>query len=94
MTMLMLCCFENQPEIFFDVLRRIENSIGKLETDRLLEMTTVNGQSAFSFASSVSTEISQALLKRGIKLNTIGLNFDTPSFKFKHLVPELIKARV
>lgn len=92
--MLMLCCFENQPDIFVEVLRRIEDLIGKEQTDRFLEMTTIDGQSVFSLASQRSKIISKALLERGIKLNTIGLNFDTPAFDFKEFVPELIKARV
>ena len=36
-TMLMQCFLENRHGIFVDVLRRIEDSIGKAQTDRFLE---------------------------------------------------------
>ena len=93
-TIFFKCAFENNEDLFLYLAEKMDKEVGKEKTDRLLEMPDCTGKGPIYYASYKSEKITKLLLERGIQLNTIGLEFQTPSFKYKSLVPELLKAKI
>ena len=62
------------------------------DVDSILEIPSIDGTTCFSYASGFSEKISKTIIERGVKINNIRANMETPEFNFPSLaVPMMIR---
>ena len=79
-------------ELFFYCIH--EGSKHGFDIDSVLEIRSVRGHTCFQIASSMSKKITNYLLGRSIKINSIDMNSMIPEFKFPDLSSQMMKKGV
>ena len=78
--------------IFFFLIE--EGKKNGFNTDRILEIPTVTGGTCFSIASYCCEQVSNYILDRRIKVNSINTKMMIPDFQFARLVERMLKKGV